>query len=232
MRMLKRSQTNRVLFGVCGGIAEAYSVDADVVRAVWILAGLCGGIGLVPYVAALLLVPEGDVSPEHRPVERRNRNLGLGLIAVAGALLFSAIGIPLLPWTGLFLFGAWRVLLPLLLLGGGALLVWPALRGRVGLSSGRRLSRSNSNRMLAGVCAGLAEKLGLDPNVVRIAAVVLAFLTAGTFILLYLVLVIAIPEETSMAPPPAEGRGPFASPPGFDPPSRGPVDQVPPEDFR
>jgi phage shock protein C len=56
-----------------------------------------------------------------------------------------------------------------------------------------RLVRSRENRILGGVCAGLANYLGMDVTLVRILAVVLAF-AAGTAILAYIAGWIIIPE--------------------------------------
>lgn len=56
----------------------------------------------------------------------------------------------------------------------------------------KRLSRSN-NKMIGGVCAGIAEYLGLDPTIVRIVWVLLLFF-AGFGILLYLILWIIMPK--------------------------------------
>jgi phage shock protein PspC (stress-responsive transcriptional regulator) len=180
---------------VCGGLAESFDLDADAVRAAWILLGLWGGIGLAPYVAALLLLPEQEFSPDSRPPDRRRRNLGLALIALAGVSLYLALGVPVLPWPGLLFGAAWRILFPIVLLGAGALLVWPALRDRVGFTRERRFRRSSSQRILAGVCGGLGVRTGLDPNLLRVIAVTLSFLSAGTVVLLYVVLVVVVPEE-------------------------------------
>jgi phage shock protein PspC (stress-responsive transcriptional regulator) len=193
--------------GVCGGLAESIAADPDVVRAQWILLGLCGGIGIVPYVAAIVLLPESDLPLGFHPPDRTRRNLGLALIALAGASLYLAIGIPLMPWPGLLLGAAWRILFPIVLLGVGALLIWPGLRARVGLTRERRFVRSSSQRILAGVCGGLGARLGVDPNLLRIGAVLLTFLSAGTAILLYVVLVIAVPEEGAVGPPESESTG-------------------------
>ena len=58
----------------------------------------------------------------------------------------------------------------------------------------KRLSRSTNNRMLGGVCAGVAEYFNLDPTIVRIIYVVLFF--AGTVgLLLYLIMWLLIPEN-------------------------------------
>jgi phage shock protein C len=58
-----------------------------------------------------------------------------------------------------------------------------------------RLHRSRSDRMLAGVCGGLAESLGVDAGLIRIALVALTVLGFGFGIVLYLAAWILAPEE-------------------------------------
>lgn len=57
----RRSRTDRMLGGVCGGLAASLGVDAALLRiGLVVLTLLGGGIGAVLYVAAWLLVPEAD----------------------------------------------------------------------------------------------------------------------------------------------------------------------------
>lgn len=57
----------------------------------------------------------------------------------------------------------------------------------------KRLYRSESDKVIAGVCAGLAQYFDIDPVLVRVAFVLLALL-GGPGILLYIILWIVIPE--------------------------------------
>jgi phage shock protein C len=59
----------------------------------------------------------------------------------------------------------------------------------------RKLYRSRTNRMIFGVCAGLAEFFGIDPTVVRLVFVAGALLGFGSFVLIYLVMFFVVPEE-------------------------------------
>lgn len=60
-----------------------------------------------------------------------------------------------------------------------------------------RLHRSRSNRMIAGVCGGLAEWLGWDPTLVRVLYIVVSVVSAAfPGILAYLVLWLVMPERT------------------------------------
>jgi phage shock protein C len=58
----------------------------------------------------------------------------------------------------------------------------------------KRLYRSRQERMLGGVCGGLAEYLGLDPTVVRLVFLLLFFL-GGQGLLIYLIMWLIVPEE-------------------------------------
>jgi phage shock protein C len=58
---LHRSRTDRMLGGVCGGLAESLGVDAALLRVGLIALTLLGaGIGVVLYLAAWILAPEAD----------------------------------------------------------------------------------------------------------------------------------------------------------------------------
>ena len=58
----------------------------------------------------------------------------------------------------------------------------------------RRLYRSN-NKMLAGVCAGVAEYLNIDPTVARVLAVVLFFTPFIPMLLVYLFICLVVPNK-------------------------------------
>ena len=64
----------------------------------------------------------------------------------------------------------------------------------------KRLRRSRRDRKIAGICSGIAEYFGMDPTIVRVAWVILAFLSAGLAIVLYLVLIFVIPDEDELSP--------------------------------
>jgi phage shock protein C len=76
-----------------------------------------------------------------------------------------------------------------------------------GTAGPKRLTRSRSDRLLGGVCGGVAAYLGADPTVVRLITVVAA-LFFGASILAYLVAWIVMPEEPEVPRGPMAGPGP------------------------
>ena len=59
----------------------------------------------------------------------------------------------------------------------------------------KRLYRSRKDRMLGGVCGGLAEYFEVDPTIIRLAWVILTLLSLGAGVIAYLIACIVIPEK-------------------------------------
>ena len=57
-KRLYKSSTNRVLFGVCGGLGEYFNIDPTIVRLLFILLVFGAGSGLAIYVVAALIMPD------------------------------------------------------------------------------------------------------------------------------------------------------------------------------
>ncbi len=65
---------------------------------------------------------------------------------------------------------------------------------RFGFETGKRWFRSREEKMLFGVCGGLAERFEMDPTIVR-ALFALAFLSYGFSLVLYIVLAVILPKK-------------------------------------
>ena len=57
MKRLYRSNTDRMIAGVCGGIGEYFNIDPTLVRLACAIFGCCGGAGIVAYVIAAIIIP-------------------------------------------------------------------------------------------------------------------------------------------------------------------------------
>ena len=62
----------------------------------------------------------------------------------------------------------------------------------------KKLYRSRDNKMVAGICAGLAQYFELDPTLVRLAMVVAALISLGGGILFYIIAWLIVPEEPTL----------------------------------
>ena len=157
MKKLHRSQTDKMIAGICGGLGELFGVDATAIR-----------LGLV-FVAAVLVL-----------------------------LYRSTVGI--LP--AVLAYGVGWIIIP----------VASAEAERREAVAMKRLVRSRTDKMIAGICGGLGELLSVDPTLIRLAVVFIGLATAVLPILLaYLVGWAIIPiappqeEEHKKSVPPGGG---------------------------
>lgn len=59
-KKLTRSRNNKMLAGVCAGVANYFDLDPTLVRLGWALFGLLGGSGLLFYIICCVVIPEED----------------------------------------------------------------------------------------------------------------------------------------------------------------------------
>jgi phage shock protein C len=64
---LQRSERDKVIAGVAGGIAQRFGINSTLVRLVWVLSVFFGGFGVLAYVILWLVLPKG---PPHTPAIR------------------------------------------------------------------------------------------------------------------------------------------------------------------
>lgn len=58
-KRLFRSRSERMVAGVCGGLAEYFNIDPTIVRVLFVAMSLLGGPGLILYIILAIVVPEG-----------------------------------------------------------------------------------------------------------------------------------------------------------------------------
>ena len=118
-RRLRRSETNKVFFGVCGGLAEYFDIDPVVVRILFLILFVIDPRFIIVYFVLALIMPKGGGVEEKAVVnnEKSRRVLGYGLIAIGLLILFHEFFAFLN--TGLVLGVILVVIGTLVILGGG-----------------------------------------------------------------------------------------------------------------
>ena len=65
---LRLSRTNEKIAGVCGGFADYLGLDATLVRILWVMLAIFGGLGVIAYIVAWIIMPEEPlVAPSRAP---------------------------------------------------------------------------------------------------------------------------------------------------------------------
>jgi phage shock protein C len=223
-KRLYKSRTERMIDGVCGGIAEYLGLDVTLIRIVWVLLTLFGGTGIVLYIVAMIVMPAapiGSIATEKPPTPRSHgpngKFWGALLIAFGMLLLLDNLGVPIWHhWWGF----SWSIVLPLLLILAGVAFLYG---GRNGIMTSaeptpaemqgtepaaapepvlpirtNRLYRSRTEKKIFGVCGGIANYIGTDPTIVRLLFVIAGFASLGFMILLYIAMAIVVPYEPNV----------------------------------
>jgi phage shock protein C len=129
---LYRSRTNRMLGGVCGGIAEYFGGDPTLVRLVTVVFAILTGIVplLLAYFVALFVIPEGEPGIPGAAGARRTGTPGATLEPGQLGVVFGAllIGVGLVGFVNRYLNIEWAALWPLILVVFGGAIVLASLR--------------------------------------------------------------------------------------------------------
>ncbi|MFR8170688.1 MAG: PspC domain-containing protein [Marvinbryantia sp.] len=57
MKRLYKSADDKMICGVCGGIARYFNIDSTLVRLIFAILGLTGGSGVLAYIIAVIIIP-------------------------------------------------------------------------------------------------------------------------------------------------------------------------------
>jgi len=153
-KRLYRSQDERMIWGVCGGLANYFNIDPTIVRVIAVILALANGVGIIAYVILAIVVPlESSKANEQKDVVKENieelkqstSELGNEIRStfggekdtpkaeqnyrgVIGIILVIAGGLFLLANFNLFWWLRWDNLWPLILIAIGVVIIFGARR--------------------------------------------------------------------------------------------------------
>ena len=199
MRRITRSQSDRLLTGVCGGVADYFSIDPTLVRLIWIFFTLFGGSGLLAYIIATLMIPDSNSQERYFKLDSLKSNPLWGVLFIfSGLILFLQYDhIFYLFWAS-FWGNFINISIAFVLLGIGIYLLYNRQSQIKSINKNvlaNPLHLSIDDKKLAGVCGGLGQSLVIDPNIVRVLWVFGTFMSIGVGVLLYIILALILPEQ-------------------------------------
>jgi len=210
-KKLYRSKIDRVFAGVCGGVAEYFNIDVLIVRIIWLILFFFNGIGIIIYLVSLFVMQE---NPEQSAEDKKEQNTaiywGIGLVLLGISLLSSHWRWDFWSfhpfrwyWFDLWPFD-WDTFWPVVIIILGVLYLLHVIRqdktGKSSADTPLKLFRSKQEKVIGGVCGGIAKNLHIDPVIVRIGWVILSLATKFILgIIVYILWMIIIPEESDEA---------------------------------
>ena len=213
-KRLFKSRTNKIIAGVCGGLAEYFDVDPMIMRILFVLLAFFGGSGFILYIACWIIMPRQLISLEGQPPQPESsatnarKIFGVVLIAGGAILLFSNLGF----FSFFHIWNiSWSFVFPILLILLGMAIIYyrqadrAAAPGQPVDASGdqtppppreyRIFRRSSTDKKLFGVCGGLAKYFSIDATLLRLLYIILCFASFGAGIVLYITLVLLVPYD-------------------------------------
>ncbi len=213
-KKLYKSRQDKMIDGVCAGLAEYFGVNPALVRIVFVLLGFFGGSGIIAYITAMILVPANPnhVTMEHLTDEQKNSLKeqkhvnhhvfwGIVLILIGGIMFLDELNLWEFRW--FWHHFPWDFLFPAMLILAGLVLIISYSHVQLFESKIRQMGdassfrRKSSEKKILGVCAGIAEYSKMDVSLIRILWVVLTFVIFPLGILAYIVIGILTPDENS-----------------------------------
>ena len=166
-KRLERSRSDRMVAGVCGGLARYFDIHPAFYRVGFVVLTLLGGAGILIYAAAALVMPDEGKEDSVATAALRNRRdrpwplIGLALVGVAIAILLSRATL----WPH---GDAW-----FLLLVAGGVILWITRHGTAATADASTLAAEDSRRMRR-FFKGFAIAFGTLVALVLVAAAVFA----------------------------------------------------------
>ncbi len=122
-KKIYRSRKDSIIAGVCGGIAEYFEIDSTLVRLLFVLVVLLGGVGILAYIIAWVIIPQNpeqtiNDDAEYKQsyhtetdgvdnLDNHRRNVWGGIILIALGLFFLLRSV----WPRLISIRFWPVIL-------------------------------------------------------------------------------------------------------------------------
>jgi phage shock protein PspC (stress-responsive transcriptional regulator) len=205
IKKLQRSGDNVVIAGVCAGIAEYSGKDAATIRVIAMLLLLLGAWIVAAYLIIAFLLPMGKhdeslTEEEVKATGKENfKTVVSGLFIIVG-LHFAFVKFGLHGSSSIFILPN-TFMFPLLAIAGGVFLLTNKIsKVKISLAETTEFFRSRNDKLLLGVCGGIAKYLGIDSSSLRIIFLLLTGLTLGMFAVVYVVIAFTSQQEPLLPP--------------------------------
>lgn len=214
IKRLYKSRHDKIIDGVCAGVAEYFGLNVALVRILWTVSIFFGGAGIVAYITAMVLVPanpahlsSASLTPEEHAKINTTKNFNHGLfwgsILILIGLIIFLDDIDIFEFRWFWRHFMWDWFLPGVFIIGGIILI---ARGTRKTSIGTEtksytdfsnFKRSSTQKKIFGICSGLSNRLQIDVSIIRILWVIITFITPLVGVVIYLLIAFLTPDENN-----------------------------------
>ncbi len=195
-KKLTRSASDQIFLGLCGGLGSYFGVSPYIFRILFVVSLLLGSWGMLLYIIISVITPvEREINVENSPVTKnihKGKLFGFMLV-ILGLFLF----LDNLNLSGHFNLLGFRqqYIFPLLIV---LCLIYLVLNSHIDLQntdSSEKLSLSSDDKLLTGVCGGLADYLNISSFLTRSIFLTFILLTVGSGIIIYWILFLLLKKR-------------------------------------
>ncbi|MFH0733394.1 MAG: PspC domain-containing protein [bacterium] len=196
---LQKSNSNKIIFGVCGGLGEFFQLKANFIRIAFITTAIFTQWVFLLYLLLAVLIPkQKNADIEINNSETVGSYFGLLIVFV---VLFDFITSQFPSLSFIFRIVDKDVIWGLYFLIAGFYLYSRAnyFVQFNNIIPSTNLYKSRMNKIIGGVCSGLAEYLEFSRMSVRVVWLLLSILSFGMFFIIYVIMVFIIPYKKGEA---------------------------------
>lgn len=199
-KLLRCSIHNRMIFGVCGGLSDYFRINSAIIRLIFLIFLVIGGIGSLVYIVLAFIIPTESDNPEILPSDEikihyeKKLFIGWGFILGGIFILLNYFSVFLLPN---FVMLVENKIFPFILISTGILFITKKNLFNEEIMNAiepKKLTLSD-NKMIFGICGGIGEYLNVDPTIIRILWVIFLFASFGIALIIYVILKFIIPPK-------------------------------------
>ncbi|MDQ7816298.1 MAG: PspC domain-containing protein [Melioribacteraceae bacterium] len=199
LKKLERSGSDKLITGVCAGIAKYFNAEPSIIRIIAMLTLLLGVWSVAAYLIASYLITKEQnphkLSDEEKAIQKKInfRTVLSGTMILGGIYFgFGSFGF-FAPWE-VFIFGN-SFLIPIIAIGFGIFLIIKFEKDSTTENkiTSEKFYRSNTDKKIFGVCGGLAEYLNnIDTTTIRVLLLFGTILTLGLLAVGYILMALLI----------------------------------------
>lgn len=200
-KFLRCSIHNRMIFGVCGGLSDYFRINSAIIRLLFLIFLILGGISSLVYIVLAFIIPTETGSYEILPSDEikihTEKKLFIGWSFILGGIFILLIYFDFYSLSNVTVLIEDNKIFPFILISAGILFITKKniFNKEIMNSIEPKKLTLSDNKMIFGICGGIGEYLNIDPTIIRILWIIFLFASFGIALIIYIILKFIIPSK-------------------------------------